>query len=88
VPSGGTTKPGPISIAIAEILNREFRNSEFVSQSQLSAVVGISQSQLSKLLRGDRMLYVEQLYALCTALHLDIGAVFRQAQATALRQQH
>lgn len=78
MPSGGTTQPGPLTIAVAAILNRAFKQTS-VSQKQLGAVVGISQSQMSKLLRGERVLNVDQLEDLCFALGLDIGDVVHAA---------
>jgi predicted transcriptional regulator len=58
---------------------------EGVSQSHLGAAVGISQSQMSKYLRGERVLDVDQLDALCFALHLDITEVVRDAANKAQR---
>lgn len=46
-----------------------------VTQVELSEVVGISQSQLSKLLRGVRVFDVDELDAVCQALGLDAGEV-------------
>ncbi|TFC92024.1 MULTISPECIES: helix-turn-helix transcriptional regulator [Cryobacterium] len=86
MPSGGTTQPGPLSVAVAEILRREFNRSDFVSQKALGAAVGISQSQMSKHLRGERVLDVDQLDALCDALNLQIVDVVRSAQAAARRR--
>ncbi len=51
----------------------------------LGVAVGISQSQLSKYLRGIRVLDVDQLDDLCFALHLDITEVMREAAIVARR---
>ncbi len=84
MPSGGTSEPGPLTIAVAAILNRAFQQTG-VSQRHLGAAVGISQSQMSKYLRGERVLDVDQLDALCFALHLDITTVVRDAADKAQR---
>jgi transcriptional regulator with XRE-family HTH domain len=78
VPSGGTTKPGPLTVAVAAILNRAFLQAG-ISQKKLGAAVGISQSQMSKHLRGERVLDVDQLDAICFALGLSITAVVSEA---------
>ncbi|MGY4859490.1 helix-turn-helix domain-containing protein [Cryobacterium sp. AP23] len=78
MPSGGTTKPGPLTVAVAAILNRAFLQAG-VSQKKLGEAVGISQSQMSKHLRGERVLDVDQLDAICLALGLSITAVVSEA---------
>lgn len=54
-----------------------------VTQVELSEVVGISQSQLSKLLRGVRVFDVDELDAVCQALGLEAGEVVATAYAEA-----
>jgi DNA-binding Xre family transcriptional regulator len=61
------------------ILSDAFAASEFTSQTALGKVAGISQSQLSKHLRGERPLTIDELDALCMALHLSIVDVVRRA---------
>ncbi|WP_148666430.1 helix-turn-helix domain-containing protein [Cryobacterium aureum] len=82
--SGGVTEPGPLTVAVAAILKRAFHQTS-VSQEMLGVAVGISQSQLSKYLRGIRVLDVDQLDDLCFALHLDITEVMREAAIVARR---
>ena len=52
-----------------------------ITQSQLADAVNLSQSQLSKQLRGIRQLNIDELDAICRALGLDITDVFNEAQA-------
>ncbi|HEY9266135.1 MAG TPA: helix-turn-helix transcriptional regulator [Microbacterium sp.] len=70
-----------LSRLIAEALDRAFLESG-MTQEQVGEASGISQSQVSKYLRGVRVPDVDQLDALCDALGLDIAAVV----ATAKRQ--
>ncbi len=45
--------------------------------------MGISQSQISKYLRAERVLDIDQLDALCFALGLNIVTVVREAEHAA-----
>lgn len=70
--------PGPLSRHIAAILEAE-RKAQGLSQVALAARAGFTQSQLSKHLRGERVLTVDGLDDLCTALGLSIVDVVREA---------
>lgn len=50
-----------------------------MTSTELGVRSGISQSQMSKLLRAERVLTVEQLDVVCTVLGLDIVNVVRAA---------
>lgn len=50
-----------------------------VTQVELAVATDISQSQLSKLLRGVRVFNVDELDAVCQALGLDTGEVVARA---------
>ena len=76
---------GPLSPHIAAILERE-RDDQGLSQTALGAMAGISQSQISKYLRAERVLTIDRLDALCTALGLDIVDVVREAVQTRARR--
>ncbi|WP_120338147.1 helix-turn-helix domain-containing protein [Cryobacterium soli] len=82
MPTAGTPHPGPLSIAIAEILKQALAEAG-ASQRRLGATVGISQSQISKYLRAERVLDIDQLDALCFALGLNIVTVVREAEHAA-----
>lgn len=56
-----------------------------VTQTQIAQVTGISQSQVSKLLRGRRVLDIDELDAICHVLGLDIGEVLTIAAHKASR---
>ena len=71
----------PLSPYIAAILDRE-RDEQGVTQTALAAMSGISQSQVSKYLRAERVLNVDRLDALCAALGLNIVAVVSEADAS------
>lgn len=64
--------------AIAAMLATEMRAQGW-TQSALAPVVGISQSQLSKYLRGERTMSIDELDAMCLALHLPIVKVVSRA---------
>lgn len=50
-----------------------------VSQVQLAEATGISQSQVSKILRGVRIPDLEQTFRLCYVLGLEVNAVISEA---------
>lgn len=52
-----------------------------VTQAEMAAAVGVSQSQLSKMVRGTRPIDIDQLDAMCRALGLDTGTVVADAEA-------
>ena len=70
---------GPLSRAIAHILGDAFALTGG-HQETLGELAGISQSQLSKYLRGERVMTVEELEALCRALDLDLVEVVREGK--------
>ena len=72
--------PGPLSRAISALLDSE-RETQGLTQTALGAISGISQSQVSKLLRAERVFTVDDLDRLCTALGLDIVDVVRAASS-------
>ena len=82
VSSGRVTEPGPLTVAVAAILKRSFHQTD-VTQETLGAAVGVSQSQMSKYLRGERVLDIDQLDAFCFALGLNIVDVVREAVRSA-----
>ena len=67
---------------MAAILKRAFHQTD-VTQEALGAAVGVSQSQVSKFLRGERVLNVDQLDTFCFALGLNIVHVVREAARSA-----
>jgi transcriptional regulator with XRE-family HTH domain len=72
----------PLFPYVAAILARE-RHKRGTTQTALAAMSGISQSQVSKYLRAERVLDIDRLDALCTALGLDIVEVVRRGRAGA-----
>lgn len=56
-----------------------------VKQSETAEAIGISQSQLSKILRADRPIDLETYEALCTFLGDDAAALVAQGRALADR---
>lgn len=69
---------GALNRAVVEIL-RMYTEDSFVSQIELGRLSGISQSQISKLFRGERRLTLDQLEAMCHALRLSVVAVIAEA---------
>jgi len=55
------------------------RAEQHMTTSELGVRSGISQSQMSKYLRSERTMNLEQLYAVCAVLGLDIVEVVRTA---------
>lgn len=55
-----------------------------VTQAELGDLVGISQSQMSKVMLGKRVLTVDQLTAICHALGLSVTDVVQRAYDEAI----
>lgn len=68
-----------LSTAVADILQAAFTASGH-TQSHVADQAGISQSQLSKYLRGVRVPTIDVLDDLCRALELDVADVIRRAR--------
>ena len=76
------TNPSYLTSRIASRLRGRISQGN-VTQGELAEVVGISQSQISKLLRGTRVFNVDELDAVCQALGLDAGEVVATAYSEA-----
>lgn len=76
--SGPGSRRESISSLIAESLDAAYVESG-LTQQQVATATGISQSQVSKYLRGVRVPDLDTLAALCEALGLDMPTVVRDA---------
>ncbi|WP_166785548.1 helix-turn-helix domain-containing protein [Cryobacterium cryoconiti] len=74
-------RPGRLTRGVARILYEEYRANS-VTQTALGDAAGVSQSQMSKLLRGDRTLNLDQLEAVCFMLGLSPGEVITAAEVS------
>lgn len=66
--------------AVARQLNAR-RAHQDMTQMDLAEATGISQSQLSKQLRGQRAINLDELAALCKALNVPMEAIINLATA-------
>jgi transcriptional regulator with XRE-family HTH domain len=82
VPTGSKRPPGPLSRAVAAIVADAFTESG-LSQRALGEATGISQSQMSKYLRGERSMLLDDLDEVCFALGLSIVDVVERAARAA-----
>ncbi|MEG8035056.1 helix-turn-helix transcriptional regulator [Sphingomonas sp. LR61] len=53
-----------------------------VKQSEMAESIGVSQSQLSKMVRGVRPIDIDQLDGMCRALGVDLSVVIKEAEET------
>jgi transcriptional regulator with XRE-family HTH domain len=67
---GPSSRPGPLTHAVAKILLSTFPET-LLTQKQLGAKVGMSQSMVSVYLRGEGVLDLEQFKLLCEAMNID-----------------
>ncbi len=51
-----------------------------VTQAELAAAIGVSQSQLSKMVRGTRPIDIDELDGMATALGTDAWSLLREAE--------
>lgn len=72
--------PGKLSRGVAEILRAAY-SEQSLTQAALGARIGVTQSQMSKLLRGERTLSLDQLEVVCFELGLSPGEVVLAAEA-------
>ena len=78
--SRSLSTPGWIGRHIAATLHAAFTDAYSGSQDDLAAAIGISQSQVSALLSGARVINVDQLKALCDEMGLSSAAVLDDAE--------
>lgn len=78
VPTGKKPTPGPLSRKIGRLV-RQMIEEDGHSQASVAQQIGMSQSQLSKCLRGERILDVEQLDALAHLFDTTAVQILREA---------
>jgi DNA-binding Xre family transcriptional regulator len=79
VPTGSKPPPGPLTIEVASIL-RGVAARKSITNADLSKTVGVSTSQLSKVMRGEKQIDMDLLDALCMALGTEITDLLREAE--------
>lgn len=82
MPTGTKTRPGVTERAIASILNAA-RERQGITQAELGAAVGISQSQASRALAGLNPMTMSEMLGMCGALGLVASEVLEQAEREA-----
>lgn len=80
VPEPRAIPPGRLTEEVAAILNATFESTG-IKQSELGQRSGISQSQVSKYLRGTRVPDIERLQQMCAALEVRMSDVVAAAEA-------
>lgn len=78
VPGGKNPEPGPLSLAVAAHIRR-LLTERGMSQAALAREIGMSPSQLSKCLRGDRVFDLEQLGAVAETFDTTVEAIIHAA---------
>jgi len=79
MPTGTKARPTVTEQAIAGILAAA-RKRQGMSQAELGAAVGISQSQVSNILAGLKPMSMSEMLDMCGALGLVASHVVRQAE--------
>ncbi|MGN6200493.1 helix-turn-helix domain-containing protein [Humibacter sp.] len=80
MPGDRRLPPSKLSINVGALLDNA-RTEQFLLQRDLAEHIGVSQSQMSKFLRGERALNLDQLDALCRKLGLSIVGIVSDALA-------
>lgn len=80
MPGGPKISAGPVDVAAAHLID-EARAAQHVSQAALGARVGLSQTQVSRVLRGVKPMTLPEFLGLCSALGLSPSDVMAQAEA-------
>ena len=82
MPTGTKTQPGTAERAIASILDAA-RERQGITQAELAATVGISQSQASRNLKGLKPMTMGEMMGMCRALGLVASEVLEQVEREA-----
>jgi transcriptional regulator with XRE-family HTH domain len=83
VRAGPRSQQTPLSLAVIDVLNRHLEDSPLRSVHGLAkAVPTVSRSQLYLLLRGQAVIDVAELFAICEALGVTPLQVIAEAEAT------
>lgn len=80
VPSSPRRPPGPLGKAFADALRAELGN-QGLTQSQLAQMVGLSQSQVSVYLRGDKGITIDEADDMARALGMRLCEVIEEAES-------
>ncbi|TDW30982.1 helix-turn-helix domain-containing protein [Cryobacterium psychrophilum] len=79
MPKGTAPKPGPVSLALAPLLNDAFLEL-LVTQKRFGEMLGgVPQSTVSLYLRGERAIDVDLFVTMCRVLSIDPVEVFAVA---------
>ena len=79
--SGPRSQQTPLSLAVVEVLNRRIEASPLQSVHGLAkAVTTVSRSQLYLLLRGESVIDLAELFAICEALRVSPREVIAEAE--------
>lgn len=82
MPGAAKAPVGPLGHEVGRIIRGRLAYMEW-THGQLAAKVGLSTSQMSRMLKGDRHMDVDLLAQICDVLGLDIVSdVWREAQST------
>jgi len=79
MPTGTKARPTVTERAIALILTAEMQR-QGMTQETLAGIVGISQSQVSRILKGLKPMTMSEMLSMCGALGLVASHVVRQAE--------
>lgn len=78
MPSSPRPAAGPLTRAIVAVIAQRYADVGF-RQETLGDLLGVSQQQVSRILRGERAADIDQLWTLCTAVGLDFIATVEHA---------
>ena len=79
MPSGSKTLPCDEDLKVASILDRE-RLRQNIDQTNLGAMIGISQSQISRMLDGTKPATLTEFMQICKVLGLVASEVIKEAE--------
>lgn len=79
MPRAAKPDPGPLSLAVAEILRAQVGRLG-VPKTAVAAATGRSYTQVNEIIRGVSQADIEQLDDICQALGLDLTATIREAE--------
>lgn len=81
MPTGTSTAPGPLTVAIAAILRGELAKQRMTKTAFAERVGTVSRAQISKMLNGEKPIDIEDLDRMAFAVGRELKDLIKEAEA-------
>ncbi|MDQ0735302.1 helix-turn-helix domain-containing protein [Arthrobacter agilis] len=76
---GKNMEPSDLTKRVAAVIRAQMAYKD-ISQAELVRATGLSQPTVSRLLKGERAMDLEQMNLICSALRISVAGVLEQAE--------